>query len=121
MFKKEKPKPEKKSEKLIKIIKAGEEFRGKGVIKPTPFAKKAGIHKDTFTDSMDVYDSLKDLGIINFRDENGELVGTIISDEYKNTINLLREIRKEQLNQNTEMDKLKKEILEIKRILEGMR
>ncbi len=101
---------EKREEKWGKIVRALDGLKEGEFIKPTPLAKMSGVHKDTATDIMDGYDTLSEIGFINFRDKDRNWTGTIKSKESIGVLNLLREIRKEQLEQSNDIEDIKKKL-----------
>lgn len=111
---------EKREDKWKKLAIALDERKDGEFTKPTPLANLAKIHKDTATYIMDGYDTLAQIGIINFRDENGNWTGTLKSKEFLNTTNALRELRKRQLDQASRVDELNDKIDKALKILEKL-
>lgn len=111
---------EKREEKWTKLAIALENKKEGEFAKPTPLAKTAKIHKDTANYIMDGYDTLNQIGIMNFRDEEGNWTGTLKSKEFINTTNSLREIRKKQIDQANQLDQIELKIVKLMQLLENI-
>jgi len=75
--------------------------------KPTPTAKKLGIHPDFFRDFIDFGESYEALGINVIRDENNKMVGCM---RVNTDLNLLKDI-----------NIIKQEILQLKDLIDELK
>ncbi len=116
MFKKEKPKPEKKSEKAKEIMEEIRKLEIGEVIRPTPLAerikidpndKKKHMHVNTLIDTLDLYDSLKDVGFRTIRDKGRRIREILRTDEDLAIRTGLRELKQEIISLKSIIDELK--------------
>ena len=105
----------KREEKSKRIADAIANLKLGDIISPTKLALSIGIHKNTFCDLMDLFDSLKTIGFETFRDPTGKLKNIHRINENLDTKKEIREMRKDFLDIKTAIDEINIKLSEKKK------
>ena len=83
-----------KENKSIRIAVAISKMEVGEVITPTKLSKEiANLHPDTLRDSLDLYDSLRQIGFIIVRDENEKIKFIQRTDESLENKKIIRDVK----------------------------
>ncbi len=103
---------DKKGDKIRRLAIAIYDMNLGESISPTNLANIVKIHPDTLRDILDTYDNLKTVGFETVRDKTGKIKTIVRTDNDLNVRTELREIKKEliQINENLDFMNTKKSI-----------
>ena len=80
------------------------------VIRPSSLARSIHLHPDTLKDTLDFYDTLKEIGFKTLRDKKGEIREIIRTDDGLDLRTDVRDIKKDMLIIKDMLDKLNTQI-----------
>lgn len=86
---------DRKKDKIIRICNALSKMELGETTNVTTLALSIKIHPDTLRDSLDLFDSLKEIGFSTIRDKQGEIELIIRTDEKLEFRNEIKEIKKD--------------------------